>query len=725
MIVTRYVLHFIFCFTYKASISAKLILFQDRPAKRQKSKSSSTTPAPQNTKPVKPTFQLLSALNGTIFDPATKNLPKTSSSTGTSVKPPKALSNKYLRDLFKDLQAPRAVKVSKGVSKKAVEPRHVSRQIDNSIRPSSPELHDRLQSYCVTNGGTSATPASIQSKRPTTTKQVDVIELDIDSDNNASIRVKKKLPEHLPSSSIPTGYVQPTFVLPKETKPIRFDTQSAQSASANSAESKPVQSTTQPNNVPARAPSIQIPPRHHPPQVQSNIQHLQKPLVNLDRTTLAQRQEVKATVAPARIGIRIDVPPTPSQKASKRKELLTKLKESTDYAKASVDNINEVFGSSGFSKVYDTHSNQKPLQKAAQPKRKGKVDRDQVFLDFDKLGLESPVVTTTDKTAVRHPRKQALDISRERFNQQNHLAPLTFKNGREKRQLDGKFQFVGHYILSKPALKKKQQLIFPARQCQCADTKCEVDCACSRHVVDDNSGKRVDSIQIYHRRADGLVVLTDKFIDHWYKTVDILECTQDCSCGDDCINRVAQKGRSLPLEIFETKKCGFGVRSTKDIVKGQFIDVYLGEVLIDEEINKREAAAEEDTPSYVMTLDNFITDPQAMFYVDGANFGSVMRFVNHSCNPNCKTYEVVMSGGSKHLYHVGFYAVKDIKANTELTIDYDPKAILEEMDEAEQLELDDEIVRCQCGEPNCRKRLWAEGKGKQRRRRRLVKTHDE
>ena len=160
-------------------------------------------------------------------------------------------------------------------------------------------------------------------------------------------------------------------------------------------------------------------------------------------------------------------------------------------------------------------------------------------------------------------------------------------------------------------------------------------------------------------------------------------------------------------------------------MKGQFIDVYLGEVLIDEEINKREAAAEEDTPSYVMTLDNFITDPQAMFYVDGANFGSVMRFVNHSCNPNCKTYEVVMSGGSKHLYHVGFYAVKDIKANTELTIDYDPKAILEEMDEAEQLELDDEIVRCQCGEPNCRKRLWAEGKGKQRRRRRLVKTHDE
>lgn len=619
-------------------------------------------------------------------------------------------------------QASDPSRVPNAVSKSGGEPHNRSRETDDLVVRSSPNSHDRLHS--VINGVTAASHASTIPDRQTTSKRIDVIELDIDSDSNATIRVRKKFPEHSHSSSTLAGFKEPRFLLPKKTEPIRFDAQSAPSTSAPSTKSKPVQPTRQPDHVPARASSNEIPPKQHRPKVQSNIRPPPKPLVNLNRTSLAQRQEVKVVTSPARTGIRIDVPPTPSQQASKRRELLTKLKESTDFARANVDNLNEAFGSSGFSKVYNTPSGQRLSQKAAQTKRKGKVDRDQISLDFEKLRLSSPVATTTEKKQVRHPKKQVLDIASERFHQQNYLARLTFKNGPNKRQLDGTFQFIGHYILSKKVQKKKQQLIFPARQCQCSDAQCSIDCICFRHVVEEDGVSRIDTVQIYRRRADGLVVLTDKFIDQWHKSVDILECTQDCRCGPNCINRVAQKGRSLPLEIYETEKYGFGVRCTKDIVKGQFIDVYLGEVLTDEELSKREAADEEDTPAYVMTLDNFFSDPQALCYVDGKKFGSVMRFVNHSCNPNCKTYTVVMSGGSKHLYHVGFYAIKDIKANTELTIDYDPHAMLEGLDEDEKLELDDEIVRCQCGEPNCRKRLWGKGKEK-RRRKKLITTHNE
>lgn len=572
------------------------------------------------------------------------------------------------------------------------------------------------------------------SLQPIALRIPEVIDLDTDSDTNVTAHTQKKplSTSRLGWREQSTDYVAPSFILPPEVKPIRFDTESPRPSPAYPGKSKTLQTSAYSHNVPIEDPLVEFPPTPSIAVVKSDVQLSRTPLADLDRVPFTQQQQqTTATTSPTKAGIRVDVPLTPSQLASRRREILTKLKQSVDFSKNNPDEVNEIFGSSGFSKVYDTSSHAKLFRKAAQKKRKNRIEPDSLMLDFGKLNLASASVTAIDKSRTRHPRKQARDILNERFKQQTYSAPLTFENRLNTRQLDGKFQFVDRYVLSKKIQKKKQQSFHPMRHCQCLDNQCNTDCACFRHVIDsddddgDQQRKRLESIQIYRRRQDGLVVLTDDFINHWHKTIDIFECGQSCTCSSECVNRVAQKGRTVPLQIFETRKCGFGVRSTKNIVEGQFIDVYLGEVLTDEEVSKREAAAEEDTPSYVMTLDNFITDPQAMFHVDGANYGSVMRFVNHSCNPNCKTYTVVMSGGSKHLYHVGFYAIKDIKAGTELTIDYDPLATTEEIDEVERLELGDEIVRCQCGEPNCRKRLWAKGKEKRARRKRLANTHDD
>lgn len=53
-------------------------------------------------------------------------------------------------------------------------------------------------------------------------------------------------------------------------------------------------------------------------------------------------------------------------------------------------------------------------------------------------------------------------------------------------------------------------------------------------------------------------------------------------------------------------------------------------------------------------------------YLDASRKGSISRFINHSCEPNC-TVEVWTVG---RRLRVGIFSLKDIPAGTELTFDY-------------------------------------------------------
>ena len=65
----------------------------------------------------------------------------------------------------------------------------------------------------------------------------------------------------------------------------------------------------------------------------------------------------------------------------------------------------------------------------------------------------------------------------------------------------------------------------------------------------------------------------------------------------------------------------------------------------------------------------------------------IAMFINHSCDPNCETYET--KG------RVWIKAIRDIAAGEELTYDYN----LYDGDEDEAL--------CNCGAPNCRKSMYS------------------
>lgn len=58
-------------------------------------------------------------------------------------------------------------------------------------------------------------------------------------------------------------------------------------------------------------------------------------------------------------------------------------------------------------------------------------------------------------------------------------------------------------------------------------------------------------------------------------------------------------------------------------------------------------------------------------YIDARNKGSFTRFVNHSCEPNCKTEKWTVRGETR----IAVVALRDIAQGEELTFDYQWKAL--------------------------------------------------
>lgn len=114
---------------------------------------------------------------------------------------------------------------------------------------------------------------------------------------------------------------------------------------------------------------------------------------------------------------------------------------------------------------------------------------------------------------------------------------------------------------------------------------------------------------------------------------------------------------------------------------------------------REDAVSGQNTPSYLFSLD-FLRDDDSIYVVDGQKFGSPTRFMNHSCNPNCKMFTVTQNGGDDRLYDLAFFAMRDIPPMQELTFDYNPGWT------GSAKKIDPNAVKCLCGEKNCRGQLW-------------------
>jgi len=88
---------------------------------------------------------------------------------------------------------------------------------------------------------------------------------------------------------------------------------------------------------------------------------------------------------------------------------------------------------------------------------------------------------------------------------------------------------------------------------------------------------------------DGFAYDEDRKLVH-DKPGGVFECNQRCSCHvDRCKNRLVGNGPTLPLEVFRCSdpSKGWGVRCNVDIPAGTYVADYLGEVLREEDAERR------------------------------------------------------------------------------------------------------------------------------------------
>lgn len=159
------------------------------------------------------------------------------------------------------------------------------------------------------------------------------------------------------------------------------------------------------------------------------------------------------------------------------------------------------------------------------------------------------------------------------------------------------------------------------------------------------------------------------------------ECTQtNCKWHDQCQNRRMGNNEAIhQLQIFDTEKCGRGVRSAIEIYPGQLICEYVGEVVKLQNYQLRTLLRSEDMPRFGVHLSSF-------YVVDATQKGNIARFINHSCEPNCEMQRWIVNG----YYRLGIFAKKKIEEGEELTYDY---SMFVQMEPPQ---------RCECGSRQCK-----------------------
>ncbi|CAN4102381.1 unnamed protein product [Withania somnifera] len=191
----------------------------------------------------------------------------------------------------------------------------------------------------------------------------------------------------------------------------------------------------------------------------------------------------------------------------------------------------------------------------------------------------------------------------------------------------------------------------------------------------------IDEIMICHCKppSDGRMGCGDGCLNRMLN----IECARGtCPCGEFCSNQQFQKRSYAKLKCFKCGKKGYGLQLLENVSKGQFLIEYVGEVLDmhDYEARQKEYALKCHKHFYFMTLNGSEV-------IDACAKGNLGRFINHSCDPNCRTEKWMVNGE----VCIGLFALRDIKKGEELTFDYNYVRVFGAA-----------VKKCVCGSLNCR-----------------------
>ncbi|KAI7508391.1 SET domain-containing protein [Hortaea werneckii] len=149
------------------------------------------------------------------------------------------------------------------------------------------------------------------------------------------------------------------------------------------------------------------------------------------------------------------------------------------------------------------------------------------------------------------------------------------------------------------------------------------------------------------------------------------ECNStNCSLPpDQCSNRAfaslttrIKRGGpfDIGVEVIKTPTRGFGVRSCRSFAPGQIIMEYTGEIITESECQRRMREVYKNMHCY------YLMELERGLIIDGTR-GSMARFINHSCKPNCEVRMVKVNGTPR----MGVFAGEDgVTTGEELSYDY-------------------------------------------------------
>ncbi|KAL4862913.1 hypothetical protein BDV12DRAFT_35046 [Aspergillus spectabilis] len=193
----------------------------------------------------------------------------------------------------------------------------------------------------------------------------------------------------------------------------------------------------------------------------------------------------------------------------------------------------------------------------------------------------------------------------------------------------------------------------------------------------------------------------DQFCQNRYM---FYECDNSiCGLGPECGNRsfeeLKQRAKAggkynVGVEVIKTADRGYGVRSNRTFEPNQIIVEYTGEIITQVECEKRmRTLYKKNECYYLMYFDqNMIID---------ATRGSIARFVNHGCDPNCRMEKWTVAGKPRMALFAGD---RGVMTGEELTYDYnfDPYS-------------QKNVQQCRCGSAKCRGILGPRKREKEQR----------